>query len=153
MTASKDIRVDRVQWSQDSDREALRALRFEVFVREQNVPESLEWDELDATSIHVLARNEADEPIGCGRLTPKHKIGRMAVQRDWRGHGVGAALLHKLIDQARALGWPAVSLDAQIQAMGFYEREGFVAISDVFDDAGIPHRTMRLTLTTPHATA
>ncbi|WP_266159862.1 GNAT family N-acetyltransferase [Dyella silvatica] len=149
MTASQQIRVDTAQWSQNSDREALRALRLEVFVREQNVPESLEWDDLDATSLHVLARNQAGEPIGCGRLTPKYKIGRMAVQRDWRGHGVGAALLHKLIDQARSLGWPEVSLDAQVQAMGFYAREGFVAIGEVFDDAGIPHRTMQLTLTPP----
>jgi predicted GNAT family N-acyltransferase len=146
MTASKAIRVRSAQWDQDDDREALRALRLDVFVREQNVPEALEWDDLDATSAHVLALNEAGQPIGCGRLTPKRKIGRMAVHRDWRGHGVGAALLHKLIDHARTLGWPEISLDAQIQAMGFYEREGFVATGDVFDDAGIPHRTMRLAL-------
>ncbi|WP_049622866.1 GNAT family N-acetyltransferase [Frateuria defendens] len=136
----------RAHWSRDADREALRAVRLEVFVHEQQVPEALEWDELDAEAIHVLARDEAGQPVGCGRLTTERKIGRMAVRRPWRGSGAGAALLRELVAQARALGWPEVALDAQVQAIGFYEREGFVAEGEVFDDAGIPHRRMRRAL-------
>lgn len=143
----QDFHLERAEWSRESDREALRAIRMEVFVREQAVPEALEWDELDAPSIHVLARDAAGAPIACGRLTPERKIGRMAVRQPWRGSGVGAAILRELVARARALGWPEVSLDAQVQAIGFYEREGFAAHGEVFDDAGIPHRHMSLTLT------
>lgn len=143
----QDFHLERADWARERDREALRAIRLEVFVHEQAVPEALEWDELDASSTHVLARDGAGEPIACGRLTPERKIGRMAVRRPWRGTGVGAAVLRELVARARALGWPAVSLDAQVQAIGFYEREGFAAHGEVFDDAGIPHRHMTLSLT------
>lgn len=142
----QDFHVQSASWSTPSDREALRALRLEVFVGEQGVPEALEWDDLDTDSIHVLARDERGQPIGCGRLTPEHKIGRMAVHSTWRGKGVGVALLRELVARARALAWPDVALDAQIHALDFYAREGFVAEGDVFDDAGIPHQLMRLTL-------
>lgn len=142
----QNFHVQSASWSTPSDREALSALRLEVFVSEQGVPEALEWDDLDTDSVHVLARDEGGRPIGCGRLTPEHKIGRMAVQATWRGQGVGAALLRELVARARALGWPDVALDAQVQALDFYAREGFIAEGDVFDDAGIPHRLMRLAL-------
>lgn len=142
----QDFHLERADWSRDGDREALRAIRLEVFVREQAVPESLEWDELDASSIHVLARDGSGEPVACGRLTPARKIGRMAVRRPWRGAGIGAAILRELVARARALGWPEVALDAQVQAIAFYEREGFVAHGEIFDDAGIPHRQMTLAL-------
>ncbi|MFC4761563.1 GNAT family N-acetyltransferase [Dyella koreensis] len=144
----QDFHLERADWTRERDREALREIRLEVFVQEQNVPEALEWDELDEPSSHVLARDAAGQPIGCGRLTPLHKIGRMAVRQPWRGTGVGVALLRELISRARALGWAEVSLDAQVSAIGFYEREGFVAHGEVFDDAGIPHRHMTLALTT-----
>lgn len=142
----QDFHLERADWARERDREALREIRLEVFVQEQGVPEALEWDELDEASSHVLARDAAGRPVGCGRLTPLHKIGRMAVRQPWRGTGVGVALLRELVSRARALGWTEVSLDAQITAIGFYEREGFVAHGEVFDDAGIPHRHMTLTL-------
>lgn len=132
-------------WSRGSDREALREVRMEVFVVEQKVPEPLEWDDLDATSAHVLARDDTGRAIACGRLTPQQKIGRMAVRQDWRGSGVGRAVLRELMGQARRQGLVEVRLDAQVSAVGFYEREGFEAYGEVFDDAGIAHRAMRLT--------
>lgn len=142
----QDFHLEPADWARERDREALRAIRLEVFVHEQAVPEALEWDELDAGSVHVLARDAAGEPVACGRLTAERKIGRMAVRRPWRGTGIGAAILRELVARARALGWTEVSLDAQVQAIGFYEREGFAAHGEVFDDAGIPHRHMSLAL-------
>jgi predicted GNAT family N-acyltransferase len=138
--------VEAADWSRQAQRDALLALRHEVFVQEQGVPEELERDDLDAHCHHVLARDDRGQPIGCGRLTPQHKIGRMAVRQSWRGHGVGAAMLRELVEKARALGWPEVSLGAQLPAIGFYERQGFCAYGEVFDDAGIAHRAMRLSL-------
>jgi predicted GNAT family N-acyltransferase len=66
----------------------------------------------------------------------------MAVIPDWRGHGVGAAILEFLIDCARKRGDHTLRLNAQTQAIGFYQRHGFVAHGDEFLDAGIPHRQM-----------
>lgn len=125
----------------------LRAVREPVFVQEQQVPIELEWDELDPRSRHVLARDIDGTPVGTGRLTPEHKIGRMAVLRGWRGRGVGDALLATLVDLARTLGYPQVELHAQVSALGFYEKFGFIAFGEEYDEAGIRHRSMRLPLT------
>lgn len=140
-----DFRVEPADYAIDF--KDLRAVREPVFVVEQNVPLEMEWDELDPHCHHVIARDAAHRPIGTGRLTPEHKIGRMAVLRHWRGHGVGEALLLALIEQARALGWREVTLHAQVSALGFYEKFGFIAYGDRFEEAGIEHQAMRLELT------
>jgi predicted GNAT family N-acyltransferase len=115
------------------------------------VPREDEWDDLDARSVHALARDAHGKPIGTGRLTPERKIGRMAVLRDWRGRGVGEALLRTLMEQAQARHWPELSLNAQVAAVPFYARAGFVAEGEEFLEAGIVHRTMRRQLDPPPA--
>jgi predicted GNAT family N-acyltransferase len=142
----------------------LRHVRETVFVHEQQVPLELEWDEFDPVCAHVLALDAAGAPIGAGRLVPdaagvasgaesieiahrspwrECRIGRMAVLSPWRGRGVGAALLVRLVDAARARGCRRIELHAQVSALRFYERHGFAAYGEVFDEAGIPHRHMR----------
>jgi predicted GNAT family N-acyltransferase len=128
------------------DFQDLRAVREPVFVVEQQVPLELEWDELDPKCRHVIARDEHHKPIGTGRLTPEHKIGRMAVLKEWRGRGVGAAMLLALVEQARELGMPEVSLHAQVDAIAFYEKFGFESYGERFEEAGIQHQSMRLAL-------
>ena len=125
----------------------LRAIREPVFVIEQKVPLDLEWDALDPECQHVLALDAEDRPIGTGRLTPMRTIGRMAVLAAWRGKGVGDALLGRLIALARTAGWPAVSLHAQVDAIGFYRKHGFVTEGEIYIEAGIPHQSMTLDLT------
>lgn len=136
--------ITSADWTRDRD--ALRHVRETVFVHEQNVPVALEWDELDAHSDHVLACAADGRPIGTGRLTPEHGIGRMAVLREWRGRGIGAAMLEVLIARARQRHWPHVTLHAQVDAIGFYQRFGFNGRGDEFMEAGIRHRLMRLDL-------
>lgn len=131
-------------WQRDLKR--LRAIRVAVFVVEQNVPEELEWDSIDPACVHVLAEDRTGTPIGCGRLLPDGHIGRMAVLSDWRGAGVGAALLTCLIDLARARGDREVLLNAQTHAVPFYARFGFAPEGEEFDEAGIPHQEMRRSL-------
>lgn len=128
----------------------LRHVRETVFVREQAVPLALEWDELDPRCRHVLARDRAGRPIGTGRLTPEHKIGRMAVLAEWRGRGVGDALLLALLDEARRLGWRKLSLNAQASAIAFYVRHGFLPLGARFVEAGIDHQAMELLLDAPN---
>jgi predicted GNAT family N-acyltransferase len=137
-----DFRVDPADYSADFN--DLRAVREAVFVLEQNVPLELEWDKLDPHCHHVVARDFQNQPIGTGRLTPDRKIGRMAVLRPWRGKGVGESLLRALIEQARDLRFPEVTLNAQVSAIGFYEKFGFTAYGDAFEEAGIQHQSMRL---------
>ncbi len=139
-----DFIVEPATWEIDQD--DLRAVRIEVFVHEQQVPEDEEWDEFDANSHHVVARDSTGRPIGTGRLTPMRTIGRMAILREWRGKQVGVAILRVLIERARELHYPAVELHAQTHAIEFYARSGFVAFGEEYDECGIRHRSMRLEL-------
>ncbi len=127
-------------------REALHRVRHRVFVEEQQVPAALEIDALDPLSVHVLARSADGTPVGAGRLTPDGRIGRMAVLADWRGHGVGQALLLALVEAARTRGWQEVTLHAQLPARVFYARQGFLPHGEVFEEAGIAHQHMRRVL-------
>lgn len=128
----------------------LRSVRETVFVQEQSVPLDLEWDDLDPQCHHVLARDSAGQPIGTGRLTPEHKIGRMAVLASWRGRGVGDALLLALLEQARTLGWRKIALNSQTSALEFYARHGFLPCGEPFVEAGIDHQAMELLLDAPN---
>ena len=120
-------------------------IRFEVFVREQRVPEEIELDEMDERCVHAVAFLEG-RPIGTGRLLPDGHIGRMAVLKPWRGSGVGGKLLASLIDRARELRHEEVVLSAQVHAVPFYLRHGFRPEGPEYLEAGIPHQAMRLAL-------
>jgi predicted GNAT family N-acyltransferase len=124
----------------------LRAVREVVFMREQGVSAELEWDGLDEGCRHALALSAKGDAIGCGRITQDARIGRMAVLREWRGRKVGAALLEALLDEARSRPYAKVELSAQVQALPFYRRFGFEEEGEVFMDADMPHRKMRLRL-------
>jgi predicted GNAT family N-acyltransferase len=134
--------VREVKWEQAVER--LRAIRECVFIREQGVPEELEWDGLDAECIHLLAETGQGDAIGTVRLLADGHIGRMAVLKEWRGKGVGRALLLRTIALARDRGLHRVVLNAQTTALGFYQKAGFKASGGEFMDAGIPHYRMEL---------
>lgn len=120
-------------------------IRKIVFVIEQHVPDVLEWDAADVTSIHLLVRVD-DQPVACARVLPDGHIGRMAVLKEWRGQGVGAALLERAVNLCRELPVAQAQLSAQTHAMGFYARAGFVVCSAPYLDANIPHVDMVLKL-------
>jgi len=127
---------------------ACAAIRRKVFVEEQNVPEDLELDELDAIAVHLLATRDG-RPVGTARLLidgETAKIGRVALLREERGTGTGAALMRAALDELRARGVTTAKLGAQTYAIGFYEKLGFTAYGPEYDDAGIPHRDMSRTL-------
>jgi predicted GNAT family N-acyltransferase len=129
----------------DAERTVLERIRREVFVREQGIPESDEWDVEDATSVHILATLNR-EPVGTGRLNRAGKIGRIAVLPGQRGRGIGPLILGRLLEEARRLGIREPCLHAQVQAVPFYEKFGFERKGEVFDEAGIPHVRMSLVL-------
>jgi predicted GNAT family N-acyltransferase len=130
-----------------ADFEDCFAIRLAVFVQEQNVPIEQERDENDATARHFLAR-ESGVALGTARVILKDegataKIGRVAVLPAGRGKGVGAALMRFIEAHAGA---ETCMLDAQIQALKFYEMLGYHAYGAEFLDAGIAHRRMRKVL-------
>ena len=127
----------------------LRAIRTEVFIREQHIPEALEWDGKDPQAIHALATEFTGKPIGTGRLLLNGElahIGRMAVLPGWRGKGVGASLLLCLLNEARQRGAGEAFLNAQTAAVPFYERFDFVREGAEYFEEGIPHYRMTRTL-------
>lgn len=137
-----DISVRVVSPGEEADLSAVYALRYEVFVIGQNVPEELELDEIDPQCDHAVATIEG-EVVGTGRLLPSGVIGRMAVVESRQRAGIGAAVLSALEDRARERGHPAVELHAQLHAAGFYDRAGYERVSEVYLEAGIEHVTMR----------
>ena len=124
------------------DHARLHAVRTTVFIDEQQVPAELERDALDPLSFHVLAIDADGRVLGTARLTPEYRIGRMAVLAASRGQGVGEAMLAALLAEARRRGWTRVSLHAQLHALPFYARAGFVPAGPAFMEAGIGHREM-----------
>lgn len=131
------------------DRDACRDLRRRVFIDEQGVPESDEWDGLDEGALHLLAA-EGGRPVGTARVRwpgpGVAKVERVAVAADRRRAGIGRALMVAAEDRARARGAVEAVLGAQVRALPFYVGLGYAAEGPVFDDAGIPHRRMRKVL-------
>jgi predicted GNAT family N-acyltransferase len=141
--ALSSVKVFAIESPADMDR--AYAIRRRVFIEEQHVPEEIELDADDARAFHALATVGKDA-IGCGRMLDhgdgEVKIGRMAVLPEFRGTGVGRDILRFLMYSARARGLHKAVLHAQLTAEGFYLKEGFTPIGDVFDEAGIAHRKM-----------
>lgn len=125
----------------------LRQLRHEVFVDEQRVPPELEWDETDEVAEHFLVRDPSGHAVAVARLfddAGDGRIGRMAVSSKVRGSGVGLWLLRAVMVHGLSR-YNHFVLSAQEYAIPFYQRAGFLVVSGTYQDAGIPHRSMRCT--------
>jgi predicted GNAT family N-acyltransferase len=135
-------------------REAAYAIRHAVFVEEQGIPVELEIDDHDPIAEHVLAfvdgRCVATARIYLDEQDPsKAKIGRMAVLKDFRGQGIGTALLGEAIRVGMMQGASVFELHAQQSAAPFYAKLQFKPDSASFDEVGIAHQRMRLVLGSP----
>ena len=133
--------------SQDLD--ACLELRRVVFMDEQNVSEADERDGKDDIAHHILAERDG-RPVGCARILidgTTGKIGRVCVLKDQRGTGLGQALIEACLAHLASIpGVNRAALGAQTNALGFYEKLGFVAYGPEFMDANIPHRMMERAL-------
>jgi predicted GNAT family N-acyltransferase len=136
-----NIRVTVGDWG--TQQAGAQAVRYEVFIAEQNIPVELEWDDMDKACLHAVVYDKDGAAIGTGRLLPDGHIGRMAVRKSARRTGIGGAILAALMQQSKKRGDKAVMLNAQIHAVPFYARHGFVPEGEEFPDAGISHIRMR----------
>ncbi len=138
-----EIRV--ITAKKEEEKNAALALRRDVFVREQQVPESLEQDEWDETATHFLAY-VSDAAVGTARfrlIAPKvAKVERVAVLSRYRGRGIGRALMETVERHAAESGVSEIVLHSQDHAVPFYEKLGYRVQGAPFMDAGIPHRKM-----------
>jgi predicted GNAT family N-acyltransferase len=137
-------------------------VRRRVFIEEQQVPESEEIDEHDGDpatitkALHVLGLLDGS-PVATGRLLLPHDgvqahIGRIAVLSEHRHAGYGRLVMQSLHEIALEQGIRDITLAAQLHAIGFYERLGYVVHGRVFLDAGIEHRWMNIFLGEPKDT-
>jgi len=126
-----------------ADFASIRLVRETVFIGEQRVPRELEFDDRDPLCIHVLAL-DGDTPVGTGRLdlTYGGKVGRVAVVATHRRLGVGTAVMAALHAIARERKQSSLWCHAQLSAVPFYERLGYVSSGPVFVEAGIDHLRM-----------
>lgn len=130
-----------------ADFTSIRLVREAVFIDEQRVPRELEFDDRDPKCHHVLALDGA-APVGTGRLDLDYggKVGRVAVLATYRRSGVGIAVMQRLHEVARAQRQPHLWCHAQLTAVPFYERLGYLRSGPVFVEAGIDHVRMEYTL-------
>jgi len=139
-----DASLQLTHCSWQGSREALGNVRRIVFIEEQHVPEALELDEQDPVCHHVLITDAGNQPVATGRISPDGRIGRMAVLKEYRGEGIGSALLAALLEYAKREHYGGGYLHAQLTAIPFYEKHGFMVDGEPFMDAGIWHKNMIL---------
>lgn len=177
-------------------REDVFSVRRRVFVNEQDISETLEWDEHDnptAPTAHFIAYS-GSQPVGTARLrvlnesvpddadndvtsdsgtdidakintdtdtctgntkqsncnletavtetTTIGKVERVAVLADYRNQEWGARLMQTVETHARQCGLSILRLHGQTRVESFYHACGYSTVSDVFEEAGIPHVSM-----------
>lgn len=130
-------------------------IRRKVFIEEQHVKETEEFDDIDQTCGHYVIYNEEDAPVATGRLIridDEHfQIGRVSTLKAYRHKGYAEFLMLSMIEKVRSLGGKEISLIAQISAIGFYEKCGFfVDQEEVIVDAGIEHKHMKYIVDANH---
>jgi predicted GNAT family N-acyltransferase len=120
-------------------------LRFAIFIEEPEA-EGIEVDARDKDCLHAIAYDDAGKAVGTARLLPDGEIGRMAVLKDWRRRGVGAALLDALLEEARKRGHREITMNVPLQAAEFYRNQGFSPEGKIRPVGGVLQQTMRKAL-------
>ena len=133
----KHITVRLANWS--TEKEILSNIRTKVFIEEQLAPQALEWDDLDESSTHYLAEIDGTT-VATARLKTDGQLGRMAVLKKFRNQGIGSKLLQFILQNNTNK--QQLYLHAQVSAIPFYQKQGFIEYDDIFYEANIPHRKM-----------
>lgn len=122
------------------------AIRKQVFVAEQNIPETIEISE-ENQAVYFVCYNHLKQPLGTCRIklvaNNTYKIQRFAVLKSARKQHIGTHLLEAVESYAKSKHVTAIKLEAQCSAQGFYERCHYNPTSDIFYEAGIPHQEMK----------
>ncbi|KJG33163.1 GNAT family N-acetyltransferase [Photobacterium angustum] len=125
----------------DANKESIRFVREQVFIKEQQIDPEIEFDGLDTQAVHVLVV-DSEQPLGTGRILADGHIGRIAIMKAARGKGLGVKVVQALVEYAKQQGYPRVDLGAQTHAVDFYRKLGFTPYGEEFMEANIPHQAM-----------
>ncbi|MFV0518639.1 MAG: GNAT family N-acetyltransferase [Lachnospirales bacterium] len=134
--------------------EGVLSIRYEVFVKEQNVSEELEMDGLDHLCTHIsLIDEDKGKVFACSRVIEKKDgfyIGRVAVLKEYRGKDYGKMVVLETEKYLKSKYFDKevteIFLNAQIQVIDFYKKIGYVEIGDFFYEANIKHKKMKKNL-------
>lgn len=130
---------------------AAKDIREKVFCNEQGI--AFDKDDKDSIAWHIVG-SEKGKVIAAARMYNMADgifcIGRVCVDKDYRGMYVGDTLMRALEDKAVQLKGRLVNVSSQEQAVGFYEKEGYEKYTEAYIEAGIKHYSMRKDLSKPH---
>jgi len=130
------------------DRKHCYEVRNEVFVKGQSISAPAESDGNDYLCHHFLGMLD-EQVIAAARIFPEGltaKVQRVAVLPQWQKTGAGRRLMTAVITFAAAEGYQQLLLGAQFDVIGFYAKLGFKLIGEEYQEVGIRHQNMRLTL-------
>lgn len=132
--------------AEDSQIEAAKKIREEVFQKENCIAMKLDFDGNDDSAMHFIAFSHT-KPIGTARVrfpTSKNqaKLERLAILPEYRGKGVGQQIMYFIEDELKKMYVKDVCLESIERVKGFYAKLGYESIGEVFEQAGIPHRKM-----------
>lgn len=122
-------------------------VREQVFIMEQNISAEEEWDQHDALSTHFVIYDQK-QAIATARLLNDGHVGRVAVLKTYRGHGIGKLIMQYIIGYAEQQHRNELILSAQVHAIPFYDALGFQVLGESYLDCGIPHVDMSISLAT-----
>ena len=124
-----------------------KLIRTQVFICEQGITEADEWDDQDVISQHFVIYDQ-DQPIATARLLENNSVGRVAVLKAYRGQGLGQMIMLEIISYAQKQRRSVLTLSSQVHAISFYEKLGFTVQGNSYDECGIPHIEMTMSLNT-----
>ncbi|GMG77238.1 MULTISPECIES: GNAT family N-acetyltransferase [Bacillus] len=131
----------------ENDLHVAQDIRKSVFIEEQQVPESDEFDQFDTLNEqcqHVLVYHE-NQPVGTGRVRivdHTGKLERICILKPYRKYGLGKIIIGELEKIMQEKGISKIKLHGQTHAEGFYKKLGYQTTSDEFMEDGIPHILM-----------
>lgn len=138
-----NIQVEKISTS--TARDLAFDIRRQVFVVEQHVEETEEYDEFEETAVHFLASVDG-RAAGTARWRKTlngTKLERFAILSQFRSIGVGSAILQSVVNDLPS-DKGLVYLHAQLTAVGLYKKFGFSETGQEFSEAGIMHVKMTL---------
>lgn len=138
-------RIKQGRWKQFQ--QDAKLIRTQVFICEQGITEADEWDDQDVISQHFVIYDQ-DQPIATARLLENNSVGRVAVLKAYRGQGLGQMIMLEIISYAQKQRRSVLTLSSQVHAISFYEKLGFTVQGDSYDECGIPHIEMTMSLNT-----
>lgn len=120
----------------DENYAEIRKMREDIFCSEQGSAAENVFDDKEDVSIYPYLCLDG-EILACARIMPKNKDGsyhfdNLCVSKNLREKGLGGILLSEIISYLKQLGAERITVNAQTYAVGFYEKFGFVRISDEF---------------------